>query len=105
KKLEELGYPKEKIDLVKKCILNHRGSQENNPETIEEKIVSDADALSNFDNVAGIFKAAFVYEGLDQQEAKEATRKKLENKYNQLHFNNSKNIIRPKYEAAMILLK
>lgn len=105
KKLEELGYPEEKIELVKKCILNHRGSQRNNPGTIEEKIVSDADALSNFDNVAGIFKAAFVYEGMDQREAKEATRRKLENKYNQLHFNNSKDIIRPKYEAAMILLK
>ena len=28
-KLKELGYPKEKIELVKKCILNHRGSQQN----------------------------------------------------------------------------
>jgi uncharacterized protein len=105
RKLRELNYPEDKIQLIKKCILNHRGSQKNNPETVEEKIISDADALSNFDNIAGIFKAAFVYEGLGQEEAKESVRKKFENKWNQLHFDNSKKIIRPKYEAAMIILK
>jgi uncharacterized protein len=103
-KLKELNYPEEKIELVKKCILNHRGSQDNNPETIEEKIISDADALSNFDNIAGIFKAAFVFENLTQGEAKESVRKKLENKWSKLYFENSKKIIRPKYEGAMILL-
>lgn len=105
KKLKELGYPEEKIELVKRCILNHRGSQENNPVSIEEKIISDADALSNFDNLSGIFKAAFVFENLTQGEAKESVRKKLENKWNKLYFDNSKKIIKPKYEAAMILLK
>ena len=104
-KLRELNYPEERIEMVKKCILNHRGSQENNPQTIEEKIISDADALSNFDNIPGIFKAAFVYENLTQEEAKEAVRKKLDNKWNKLYFNNSKDIIRPRYEAAMILFK
>lgn len=103
-KLNELGYPKEKTELVKKCILNHRGSQKNNPTTIEERIIADADALSNFDNIPGIFKAAFIYEKMDQKEAKEAVRKKLENKWNQLNFEDSKNIIRPKYEAIMTIL-
>lgn len=105
RKLRELKYPEEKILLVKKCILNHRGSQNNSAETLEEKIVSDADALSNFDNISGIFKAAFIYENLNQEEAKNSTRKKLKNKWDRLYFENSKNIIRPKYEAAMILLK
>lgn len=104
-KLKELNYPLEKIELVKRCILNHRGSQKNNPESIEERIVSDADALSNFDNIAGIFKAAFIYEDMTQGQAKEAVRKKFENKWNQLHFDNSRKIIKPKYEAAMIILK
>ena len=105
KKLKELNYPAEKIEMVKNCILNHRGSQKNNPTSIEEKIIADADALSNFDNISGIFKAAFIYENLNQIEAKEAVRKKLENKWNQLNFENSKNIIRPKYEAVMTILK
>jgi uncharacterized protein len=103
-KLAELGYPAEKIALVQKCILNHRGSQAGLRETIEEKIVAEADAMSNFDNIAGIFKAAFVYEHLDQGAAKQAVLRKLENKWNKLHFEESKEIIRPKYEAVRLLL-
>jgi uncharacterized protein len=105
KKLKELNYPKEKIELVKKCILNHRGSQNNPRESIEEQILAEADVMSNFDNISGIFKAAFIYEDLDQKDAQETVRKKLENKWNQLHFEESKKIIKPKYEAAMLLLK
>ncbi|MFA5355320.1 MAG: HD domain-containing protein [Candidatus Paceibacterota bacterium] len=102
-KLKELGYPLDRIELVKKCILNHRGSQNNNRETLEEKILADADAMSNFDNIAGIFKAAF-NEGLSQGQGKESAKQKLNNKWNKLHFEDSRNIIKPKYEAAMLLL-
>ncbi|RLC37985.1 metal-dependent phosphohydrolase [Candidatus Falkowbacteria bacterium] len=105
KKLKEFNYSPQKTELVKKCILNHRGSQKNNRNTIEEKIIAEADAMSNFDNIPGIFKAAFIYENLDQGQAKIAVRKKLENKWKRLHFENSKKIIRPKFEAAMIILK
>lgn len=104
-KLKELGYPAEKIELVKKCILNHRGSQQNQRNTIEEQIVTEADVLCNFDNIVGLFKAALVYENKTQGEAMDSVRKKLEQKWNQLHFENSKKIIKPKFEAAMLLLK
>lgn len=104
-KLKKLNYPVDKIELVKKCILNHRGSQKNNRESIEEQIIAEADVMSNFNNIAGIFKAAFVYEGKVQDEAKASVKRKLENKWNQLHFENSKKIIKPKYEAAMLLLE
>lgn len=105
KKLKELNYPIEKIELIKKCILNHRGSKHFNQESIEEQIVAEADVLSAFENISGIFKAAFVYENQDQGQAKKSTMEKFENKWNQLHFESSKNIVRPKYEAAKILLK
>ncbi|MBM3234518.1 HD domain-containing protein [Candidatus Pacearchaeota archaeon] len=104
KKLRELGYPEEKIKIVKKCILNHRGSVNNKRESKEEQIIADADSMSNFENVSGIFKAAFVYENLGQIEAKHETRKKLENCYNKLS-EEAKKIIKPKYEAAMLLLE
>lgn len=103
-KLKELNYPIEKIELVKKCILNHRGSQKNNRKSIEEQILAEADTMSAFDNISGIFKAAFIYENLDQAQAIEAVWEKLSNKWNQLHFEKSKILIRPKFEAAMILL-
>ncbi len=101
-KLKELKYPTEKIELVKKCILNHRGSRQDKRETIEEQIVVEADAMSNFDDIAGIFQVAFI-ENLDRGEAKDSVRQKLERKWKQLQFENSKKIIKPKYEAAMLL--
>lgn len=104
-KLNEFGYPVEKIEMVKKCIQNHRGSQPCIRKSLEEKIIAEADALSAFESIAGLFKAAFIYENLDQGTAKESVRKKLENKWAQLIFDKSKEIIRPKYEAIMLLLK
>ncbi len=104
-RLKELHYPIEKIELVKKCILNHRGSRQEERTSIEERIVAEADAMSNFDNLPGIFKAAFVYEGKNQGEAKECARKKLERKWSNLHFDKSREIVKSKYEAAMLLLK
>ncbi|NQU99684.1 MAG: HD domain-containing protein [Parcubacteria group bacterium] len=103
KKLRELKYPSEKIELVKKCILNHRGSRQDKRESIEEQIIVEADAMSNFDDIVGIFQVAFI-ENLDRGEAKDSVRQKLERKWKQLHFENSKKIIKPKYEAAMLLL-
>jgi len=103
-KLREFNYPEEKIARVKKCIMNHRGSLQSVRESLEEQIIAEADAISNFDNIAGIFKAVLVYEKLDQGEAKIAVRKKLQNKYNQLHFEKSIEIVKPKYDAAMLLL-
>lgn len=103
-KLKELNYPEEKIELIKKCIKNHRGSRDDYRETTEEQIVAEADAMSNFDNISGIFKASFIHENKTQGEAKEAVKKKLQNKYKQLS-EESKKIIKPKYDAAMLLLK
>lgn len=103
-KLLELNYPKEKIELVNKCILNHRSSKNLKRSSIEEQIIAEADAMSNFDNLAGIFKAAFIYEHLDQKEAQNSVRKKLENKWNNLHFKQSKELLKNKYEAAMLIL-
>jgi len=104
-KLTALGYPADKIELVEKCILHHRGSRHDERKTLEEKIIAEADAMSAFDNIPGVFKAAFVYEHNTQGEAKESVRNKLKNKFNQLYFKNSKKIIKPKYKAAMLLLE
>jgi uncharacterized protein len=103
-KLRELNYPEDKIEKVKNCILNHRGSVDNMRESLEEKIIAEADALSNFENIGGLFKAAYEFENLNQQEAQESVKAKLQRKYNKLHFEQSKEIIKPKYDAAMLLL-
>ncbi|MEI6498909.1 MAG: HD domain-containing protein [bacterium] len=103
--LGELNYPTERIDKVEECILSHRGSQGIKCSSLEAQIIAEADVMSNFDNVAGIFKASFVFEHLTQGEAKISVREKLERKWSQLNFEKSKDIVRPKYDAAMLLLK
>jgi uncharacterized protein len=103
KKLAELNYPDDRIELVKKCIRNHRGSRNDVRESIEEKIVAEADALSNFDAIAGIFHVAYVTEGLNESDGREAAVRKLRNKYNKLHFDESRKLVQAKYDAAMLL--
>jgi len=101
-KLKEWGYDDKKIEKVKKCILNHRGSVLNDKGSVEEVVIADADGIVNFDNLAGIFKAAFM-EGKDQAEAKIYAKDKLEKCYNKLS-SNGKGIARERYDAAMLLL-
>jgi uncharacterized protein len=105
KKLKELNYPQDKIEKIKHCILNHRGSKENENkrETIEAQILVDADALSHFDEIEGLFKAALVYENLDQYSAKKSVMEKLKRSYNKLSFQESKKLIKPKLDAAILL--
>ena len=102
-KLEELGYEESKIEMVKKCIISHRGSLSLERSSIEEQIIADADALSAFDNVSGLFKAAIFCEGHDQIKAREEVRKKLQNSWVKLS-DDSKKFIQHKYLEAMILL-
>ena len=102
KKLRELNYPSEKIMLVKKCIFNHRGSVNLKKESIEEQIIADADAMSAFDNIGGIFRAAFNFEGHNQTSAMNSVKTKLVNSYNKISPN-ARKIIKPKYEAVLLL--
>jgi len=105
KKLKELNYPEEKIERVKKCILNHRGSTEkdNQRNSVEENILVEVDVMSAFDNILGLFRAAFDWEDLDDEQARKSVREKLIRKYNQLSLEGKK-LVKPKYEAAMLLL-
>jgi uncharacterized protein len=105
KKLLELGYPKEKIKLIKDCIITHRGSQKIKPKSLEAQILIEADTMSAFDNITGLFQCAYTYEKLSRNEARISVKEKLENKWRQLKFKKSKEIIRPKYKAAILLLK
>jgi len=103
KKLIEFNYSQEKIKLVKKCILHHRGSVNLDKESIEEQIIADADAMSAFDCIWGLFQAAFIFEKKSRIEAKNSVKQKLINSWNKISPQ-TREIIKPKYEAAMLLL-
>lgn len=102
--LKKQNYPEEKTELVKKCIYNHRGSMNLERKSLEEKIIAEADTLSCFDNIPGLFEAALVHEGLDQNQAGKSVLEKMERKYHQLHLPESKSIGKSKIEALRTLL-
>ncbi len=104
KKLKELNYPEDKIKKIKHCIIAHRGSKNIKKESVEAQIIADADGMTVFDRIEGVFMGAFIYEKLDQAEARESVRKKIINSFNKLS-SEAQEIIKPKYEAAMLLLK
>ena len=103
-KLKEANYPQERIEKVKKCIFNHRGSVLNNKTSVEEQIIADADAMSAFEHIEGLFRAAYIPENLSQEQAKKSVRQKFINSWNKISPE-AKEMVRNKYEAAMLLLK
>jgi len=52
KLLSDSGLPEGKIKKVSLCILNHRGSSPGKRESLEEKILASADAMSHFTELA-----------------------------------------------------
>jgi uncharacterized protein len=102
-KLNELCYDKDKIELIKKCILNHRGSVKNILSSDEEQIIVEADCLTFFDHLEGYFLWVIDGDGIKNQKSiRESVKQKLQNKWNQLSPN-AKELIKLKYEAAMLL--
>ncbi len=107
KKLRKWGYDKNKIKLVKKCILNHRGSVKVDDErkSIEEQIIAEADAMNHFDRISGLFMAAFISENKNAEQGRISVKNKIINSWNKLSLKKSKSLIKEKYEAAMLLLE
>lgn len=76
--LLELDYPKDKIERVKQCILNHRGSKVRPKNSLEEQCVADADALAHFAEIPGLFYHSYVTLGQSEQEGSTWIKSKLE---------------------------
>lgn len=102
--LADNNYDKEKTKLVLKCILHHRQSTNFTRNSLEEKIIADADAICNFDMISSLFFVAFSIEKLSQVDGLKSVKNKLQNKWKRLHFNESRDLVRPKFKAAMMLL-
>lgn len=94
------GFEYDKIELVKKCILNHRGSKPNEKRSIEEMCVADADAVSHFDSVPSLFYLAYVKRKLSIADGIEFVKNKLERSFNKLS-EESKQLYSDKYSEVM----
>lgn len=82
--LEEMQYPNDKIELIEKCVLHHRGCKNDNRGTKEEQILADADCVAHFDSIPSLFSLAYNKIGLPMEEGKEFVRNKLIRSYQKL---------------------
>lgn len=82
--LNDLEFPLEKIDLVKKCIVNHRGSVKMNRKGLEEKILASADAMSHFTELVDMFYLAFGIHKYKTEEGAKWLEEKLERSWKKI---------------------
>ncbi len=94
---------KEDVELIKKCILNHRGSRLVQKTTPEEVCIADADAMAHFYSVPSLLRMVYVEKNMSIDEGAEFVYNKLQRSYNKLSHK-GKEIILPNYQAAKILL-
>lgn len=98
--LKTLNYPKEKIDIIKKCILNHRGSVLKEKTTNEEVCLADADAMAHFDNIPSLFSLVYKERKMSIEDGKIFVKDKLNKSYNKLS-DKGKEIYKEKYKNVM----
>lgn len=101
--LSELNYTQNKIDLIKKCVLHHRGSKDEVRETIEEQIVADADVMAHFDNIPSLFSLAYNELKLSVSEGAEYVKNKLLRDYKKLSPQ-SKELLKDRFDTIMSVL-
>lgn len=98
--LKKFNYENDKIEAIKKCILNHRGSIDNKRLSIEEQIIADADAISHFDNIPSLLYLVYIKKQMSIEEGKNFVKSKLQRSYNKLS-DDSKEIYRKKFDNIM----
>lgn len=101
--LRKFEYDDKKIELVKACILNHRGSIDNKRLSKEEQIIADADAISHFDSIPSLLYLAYRERNMNIEEGKNFVKSKLERSYRKLS-DESKIFYKEKFENVMKIL-
>jgi len=104
KLLQGLEYPQEKIEIIKDCILCHRGSVRKEQKTKEAVCVASADAMAHIDQVPSLLHLAYYQRGMDVKEGEEWVSRKIERSWNKL-CPEAKEIMKEKYESAKMVLE
>ena len=100
--LKQYNYDNNKIQLIKKCILNHSSIRKEYRTRQEEQILVDADSLSHFDNYQNIYSLALNVMNLSKEESLQYLKDKLTKDYNEIS-KEVKSIIKDKYKYIMNL--
>ncbi len=98
------NYPAEKIELIKKCILNHRGSRLVDKTTPEEICIADSDAMAHFYSIPSLLSMVYKEKGLSIDEGSKFVMDKLDRSYNKMS-DKGKDLVKVQYESAKNILK
>jgi 8-oxo-dGTP diphosphatase len=104
KLLEGLNYPQEKIDIIKDCIICHRGSVSIEQKTKEAVCVASADAMAHIDQVPSLLHLTYHNRKMDVKDGAEWVSRKIERSFNKL-CPEAKDIMKVKYECVKMVLE
>ena len=94
----------EKIELIKKCILNHRGSKLVDKTSPEEICIADADAMAHFYSIPSLFSMVYREKKLSIDEGTKFIMDKLERSYNKMS-EKGRVLVKRQYDSAKNILK
>ena len=104
KLLLEHNYPIERIELIKKCILNHRGSVLMDKISPEEICIADSDAMAHFYSIPSLLSMVYRERGLSIDEGSKFVMDKLDRSYNKMS-EKGKVLVKSRYESAKDILR
>ena len=102
--LVQENYPSAKIDLIKKCILNHRGSRLVDKTSNEEVCIADCDAMAHFYSIPSLLSMVYREKSLSIDEGSKFVMDKLDRSYNKMS-EKGRQLVKVQYESAKNILK
>lgn len=97
------NYPKQKIDIIKTAILNHRGSIDYTEQSLEIKCLASADAMAHITEIPSLLYLAYRQKNMDIQTGSQWVYKKINRSWDKL-CEEAKIIIRDEYQAGIKVL-
>ncbi len=98
--LKELNYPELKIEAVKHCIKNHRGSVPGKRGTPEAECLASADAIAHIEYVPSLFYLAYAKFDMEIDDGADWIRKKLNRTYKKINPK-IRHLVEEKYKSAI----
>ena len=102
--LQTMQYPAAKIEMVKQCILTHRGSVVMNKKSPEQICIASADAMAHIDQMVSLLHYVYTKKKLSIDNGKVWVREKLKRSWNKL-CPEARGIIGNRYLYALKILE
>ena len=96
-------YPLEHIEMIKRCILHHRGSRLVEKTSPEEICVADSDAMAHFYSIPSLLSMVYKEKNLSIDEGSKYVMSKLDRSYNKMS-DKGKILVKRQYESAKNVL-